>query len=64
VDTHSDNNTIYAIGSELEGNEDEALFLVTDNDMVDGVVVLKFITDDNDNTEEEAPVHIIKKVKV
>ena len=65
VDEHAKMHTIYAIGSGLSGNEDEALFLVTDNDLADGVVLLKYIPDnDDENAEDKAPVNILKKVRI
>lgn len=57
--------TIYAIGSALEGNEDEPLFLVIDEKAMDGLVRLKYI-DDDDGEDVDVPItsDIDKKVKV
>jgi|AntAceMinimDraft_17_1070374.scaffolds.fasta_scaffold44474_1 hypothetical protein len=50
IEEHSDRRTIYAIG-------DEPLFLIVDNDIGNGIVVLKYIPDnDSDNNETIIPV--------
>ena len=55
IDHHSHRQTIYALGSKLD--EDEPMFLVIDDSMVDGMVILKYIPDsDNENVSEEVPV--------
>lgn len=40
---YSKRKTIYAIGSEIEQNKDEPLFLVIDNEITDGKFILKYI---------------------
>ena len=55
IESHSKRQTIYAIGSRLD--EDEPLFLIIDDSMVDGMVILKYIPDsDNEDVCEEVPV--------
>ena len=55
----SKRETIYAIGSRLD--EDEPLFLVRDDDMVDGMIILKYVPDgDEDEVSPEVPVETWK----
>ena len=62
IESHSKRQTIYAIGSKLD--EDEPMFLIIDDCMVDGIVVLKYIPDsDNEDVGENVPVPS-EKVKV
>ena len=55
IESHSKRQTIYAIGSRLD--EDEPMFLIIDESMVDGMVVLKYIPDvDNEDVRDDVPV--------
>ncbi|MCK9424363.1 MAG: hypothetical protein M0Q38_17400 [Bacteroidales bacterium] len=55
IDSHSKRHTIYAVGSRLD--EDEPIYLVIDESMVDGMVILKYIPDnDNEDAGEDVPV--------
>jgi len=55
IESHSKRQTIYAIGSKLD--EDEPMFLIIEDSMVDGMIVLKYIPDrDNEDVGEEIPV--------
>lgn len=64
IEEHSQYPTIYAISSGIKGNEDEPLNLIIDADAADGIVLLKYIKDDDYNEVEEAPTDVNKKVKV
>jgi hypothetical protein len=56
MDAHSQRTMVYAIGSGLEGNEDEPLFLVLEDSLSDRVVELSFLSDeDDDHPETETP---------
>ena len=52
LEDRSKRTTIYGIGSKLD--EDEPLLLVRDETMEDGVILLKYIPDD-DEGEEDSP---------
>ena len=56
MEKHSSRTTIYAIGSKLD--EDEPVFLVRDDTMEDGMILLKYIPDSDDREEvsPEVPV--------
>jgi hypothetical protein len=59
IESHSKRHTAYAIGSKL--NEDEPLFLVIDDNIVDGMVILKYIPDsDEDEAGSDVPVETEK----
>ena len=63
IDEHNKKEIVYAIGQTL--NEDEQLFLVIDNEVSDGIVILKYISDDDDEiTDPIEPVNKRSKVKV
>jgi len=56
---HSKRETIYALGS--LNDEDEPLFFVRDDDMVDGMLILKYVPDsDEDEINPILPVGIEK----
>ena len=50
IEEFSNESTIYAIGSKLLENEDEPIFLIVNDKLPDGLVLLKYINDDE--TEE------------
>ena len=55
IDKYREREITYAIGSGI--NEDEPLFLVIDNKVSDGIVLLKYIPDNDDvNSEPQASV--------
>lgn len=55
IESHSIRQTIYAIGSRLD--VDEPMFLIIDDSMVDGMVILKYIPDvDNEVVNENVSV--------
>ena len=57
----SKRQTIYAIGSRLD--EDEPMFLVRDDTLADGMVILKYVPDgDNEEAIPELPLGIEKIV--
>jgi len=61
IEKHSKRTTIYAIGSRVQDNTDEPLFLVRDEDMADGMVILKYIPEgdgDQDKETPKVPVHM------
>ena len=43
MEKYSEKYTIYALGSKLEGNPDEPIFLIRDESMGDGHVMLKYM---------------------
>lgn len=65
IETHSQRQTIYALGSELKGHEDEPLYLVVDDKISDGIIILKHIPDSEDEVSD--PIESIDtgiKIKV
>lgn len=55
IESHSQRQTIYAIGSRMD--IDEPMFLIIDNRMDDGKVILKYIPEnENDDVNQEVPV--------
>lgn len=65
IEKHSEYHTVYAIESGIKENEYEPLFLVIDDSMAEGLVMLKYISyDDEEDVEEPLPVNAIKRVKV
>jgi hypothetical protein len=52
MERYSKRKNIYAIGSMIESNFDEPIFLVCDDKCSDGIVKLKYIADGNDKHEE------------
>lgn len=46
MEEFSKESTIYAIGSKLVENEDEPIFLIANDKLPDGLVLLKYIVDD------------------
>jgi len=58
IETFSEMDMVYAIGSKLEQNEDEPVFLVTDEQIGDGLILLKYIPDtESDDAEPQVPVN-------
>jgi len=51
LDTYSTTQTVYAIGSYADENEEAPLFLIIDDQIIDGRFVLKYIPDDDDDSE-------------
>lgn len=49
MEEHSNRKTIYAIGSEIKENEDESIYLAADDALSEGIVLLKYISDDSDD---------------
>jgi hypothetical protein len=65
IEKYSEIKTVYAIGSKLEENEDEPIFLVIDDNIPDGVILLKYISDDkSEDVEIQSPVKNDDKMKV
>jgi hypothetical protein len=52
MERYSKRRNIYAIGSMIQSNLDEPIFLVCDDKCSDGIVKLKYIADGNDKYEE------------
>jgi hypothetical protein len=44
IEKHSKRQTVYAIGSKFD--LDEPIFLINDDDLVDGMALLKYVPDD------------------
>lgn len=62
IENYSKRQTVYAIGSWFD--LDEPMFLVRDDDMVDGMVILKYVTDADDEDELSPKMPIgMKKIK-
>ena len=55
MERYSKRKNIYAIGSMIESNFDEPIFLVCDDKCYDGTVVLKYISEGNNEIEENFP---------
>lgn len=49
IEDYSEFSTIYAVGSRLEENLEEPIFLVIDDSLADGVFLLKYMPDDGDD---------------
>ncbi|NPA35685.1 MAG: hypothetical protein GXO47_02435 [Chlorobi bacterium] len=49
--------TIYAISSNIKGNEDEPLFLVINEKLADGTIILKYIPDEDGNNKKNTIKH-------
>ncbi len=63
IDEHNKKEIVYAIGQTL--NEDEQLFLVMDNKVSDGIVILKYISEDDDEIKKPTePINTRSKVKI
>ena len=54
IEAYSDRQTFFAIGSVLDGNEDNAIFLIYDQKMPNKLVALSFISDGGDDAETES----------
>ncbi|MBN2634835.1 MAG: hypothetical protein JXR61_01100 [Prolixibacteraceae bacterium] len=61
IEEHSEIKTIYAIGSKIEQNEDEPIFLVVNDKISNGTIVLKYIPDD-DLEETEIPEPVVTEL--
>ena len=55
MEKYSETKTVYAIGSRIAENEDEPVFLVINNKLSDGLLLLKYI-DDDESDEVQKPV--------
>ena len=54
IEKFSEYKTVYAIGSQLNDDEEEPLFLVKDTALDENILVLKYVPDDADGDEEVA----------
>ena len=54
IEKFSEYKTVYAIGSQLNDDEEEPLFLVKDPALDENILVLKYVPDDDDGDEEVA----------
>jgi len=61
IEEFSELQTIYAIGSKIKHNEDEPIFLVVNDKISDGTIVLKYIPDD-DSEDIEIPEPIVQEL--
>ena len=65
MEEFSDEKTVYAIGSKIEENEDEPIFLVIDDKLSNGLVLLKYIDDDeSEETEKTLGDNILTQIRV
>lgn len=62
IEKFSSTKTVYAIGSKITENEDEPIFLVTNDGISDGIVLLKYIPDDEDLDEDKVLEPVLKDV--
>jgi hypothetical protein len=63
LENYSKRQTVYAIGSRFD--LDEPMFLVRDDDMVDGLAILKYVPDTNDENETTPVMPIgIEKITI
>lgn len=53
IENHSEMTTVYAIGSKLEENEEEPIFLISNDEISDELIVLKYIPDDDDSEDAD-----------
>ena len=53
IEKHSHIKTVYAIGSQLHNDEDNPLFLIKNESLRDDILVMKYISDDEDDVENE-----------
>ena len=61
MENYSDYKTIYAIGSQFHGDEDNPLVLVKNDGVDPEVLILKYVKDDEDGEEEVAlPVDAVR----
>ncbi len=64
IETYSDIRTVYAIGSEMKENE-EPVFLIIDDKIGDGKIILKYIPDDDNSKENETPEIVVNdRIKI
>jgi exonuclease V gamma subunit len=57
IEKYSNVQTVYAIGSQFHEDEDNPLFLIKNDKLAENVLVLKYVSDDeNDNETENIPV--------
>ena len=65
IDKHRKEPVVYAIASELNGNKEEPLFMSEESTMADGMIILKYVPDNDDETETENPSPTVgKRVEV
>lgn len=63
METYSQYQTVYALGSGVEQNKDEPVFLVVDDSVPDNMIVLKYISDDdNDEADNTVPIETLKDI--
>lgn len=55
IEKYSRIGTVYAIGSKITTNEDEPIFLVIDDEIANGLILLKYISDDDSKDFEILP---------
>lgn len=53
LDEHSERQTVYAIGSRVQENIENPLFLIINPNMPNGEVILRYISDDDDENDSE-----------
>ena len=65
IEKYSEIKTIYAIGSKIKENEDEPIFLVLNNKIADGLILLKYIPDsESEDIETPIPVNERDLIKI
>ena len=63
IESYSKRKTVYGLGSKLNGNKDEPLFLIIDEKIGDDTVIYKYVPDDDtDDIEPEIPIPVEKKL--
>jgi hypothetical protein len=53
IENFSNTQTVYAIGSQLHHDEDNPLLLVKNENLSEEILILKYISDDDETSEEE-----------
>ena len=58
MDKYSTIQTVYAIGSSLNQDEEEALYLIIDDTLADGTMILRYIPDEDDDDTCQLPERV------
>lgn len=61
IEKFSKTQTVYAIGSQFHDDEDNPLLLIKNDNLSEEILVLKYVSDD-DETEENEPIPVIDKL--
>ena len=68
IETYSESDTVYAIGSQFQFDEEGdglPIFLIKNDNLKDDILVLKYVPDDDENDfTEEIPVDVLEKERI